>query len=155
MLTKEQLLARRRQIVELDVGGGEKFPVQIKPILLSDFLQFRAELPAVYQMIAGTIGGEAPPETADPLERTIQGYDFMLAVVLAGVVEPRLSLHPGPGELSPRDLEPFGSGDGQSMPNLRRLSEAILALSDLDVAFRAAGGPAGVSAPAAPAGPNA
>jgi hypothetical protein len=157
VLTKEQLLAKRRVPVELDLGGGERFTVHIKPVLLTDFLQFKEELPAVYQMIAGTIGGQgpAPQEGDDPLRRTLQGYDFMLAVVLAGVVEPRLSLRPDPGELSPRDLEPFGTGEGQAMPNLRRLSEAILGLSDLDIAFRPAGEPAGVPAPTAHPGPDA
>jgi hypothetical protein len=150
-------LARRRKTVELDLGGGETFAVQIKPVMLSDFLQFKSELPAVYQMIAGTIGAEGQPPVGadDPLTRTMQGYDFMLAVVLAGVVEPRLSLQPGPNELSPRDLEPFGTGEGQAMPNLRRLSEEILALSDLGMAFRTAGEPASVSAATAHPGPDA
>jgi len=143
-LTKEQLLAKRRLSVELDMGD-ETFMVYIKPVMLTDFLQYREELPAVYRMIAGTIGqggSTLPLAEEDPVAKTTAGLDFMIAVVLAGTVEPKLYLNPPKGELSPYDLEPFGTGEGQAMPNLRHLSEEILKISDLGLTFRTAGGPA-------------
>lgn len=159
-LTKQQLLAKRRVIVELDIGGGETFTVQIKPVMLTDFLQYKEDLPAVYRMIVGTIErrGESSSYINDadenPVAKTLSGLDFMVAVALAGVVEPKLYLNPPLGELSPFDLEPFGFGEGQGMPNLQRLSEEILRISDLNIAFRGAGRPASEATSAAPDSTN-
>lgn len=116
--TKQALLGKLRRTVTITLEG-EQIPVTVKRITAADLLAHTPDLVSVY----GALVAAAPVIS----ERDGQAYALTRAVLLAGVVDPPLSVLPSPTDLTPEDL---------GMENWPALFEGVASVSDLGLLFR-------------------
>lgn len=129
----QKLLALKRKTVNLVVDGIE-IQASVKAVTLSDILPFTGQLPSVFSAMAGLVGKKTVDESTLSAEEKLGARDFMRVLVVAGTVEPKLSLTSEPDRLAPEDLDP-----DLSYSNCAKLFDAISALTDLEGVFRSYG----------------
>lgn len=129
----QKLLALKRKNVAINVNGIE-ITATVKAVTLSDILPMTGHLPSVFSAMAGLAGKKTVNEASLSDEEKLGARDFMRILIVAGTVEPKLSLISEPDRLTPEDLDP-----DLSYENCTKLFDAISAMTDLEGVFRSYG----------------